>query len=251
MVTDRAPDSLPILSRGKHRSARKGACFMEMASVLANEPWSDRPSCTHPLLAGLARLVNDNTSDQNRGELAVLIPSVVGLRGGGLAWTVDLTSAVALQAIPDVPEASQRALAAGLIRCEQLAASLGSEMVTETDVIREALDRVPGAVAWARKYAAGSTVTPKQFAKRSAPSVMRCAVRGLVVSATADPEARLRELLRVGIATAERLEFRTAGLRSSSASSGRTGSTALLRGAGPMTAPTPGRQVEGAQPAAR
>ena len=29
------PDGLPVLSRGKHRSPRKGACFMEMASVLA------------------------------------------------------------------------------------------------------------------------------------------------------------------------------------------------------------------------
>jgi hypothetical protein len=208
MASDRAPDSLPVLSRGKHRSARKGACFMEMASVLANEPWSDRPSCTHPLLAGLARLVNDSTSDENRGELAVLIPSVVGLRGGGLGWMVDVTSAVALQAIPDVPEPSQRALAAGLIRCEELAASLGPEMVTETDAIRRALDLVPGAVEWSRRYATGSKVSAKQFAKRSAPSVMRCAVRGLVASATPDPDARLRDLLRVGITTARRLEPR-------------------------------------------
>jgi hypothetical protein len=227
MATDRAPESMPVLSRGKHRSARKGACFMEMASVLANEPWSDHPSCTHPLLAGLARLVNDNTSDENRGQLAVLIPSVVGLRGGGLAWMVDLTSAVALQAIPDVPEPSQRALAAGLIRCEELAASLGPEVVIETEAVRKALDRVPGAVAWARQNAAGSRITAEQFAKRSAPSVMRCAVRGLAASATMDPDARLRDLLRVGIATAERLESRAVGLRSSSVSRGRPVSVAL------------------------
>lgn len=221
MATDRVPDSLPVLSRGKHRSPRKGACFMEMASVLANEPWSDHPSCTHPLLAGLARLVNDNTSDHNRGELAVLIPSVVGLRGGGLAWMVDLTSAVALQAIPDVPEPSQRALAAGLIRCEELAGSLGPDVVTEPHAIRHALARVPGAVAWARQYAAGTTVSEKQFAKHCAPSVMRCAVRGLAASASTDPDARLRDLLRVGISTAERLESRPVGPHSSSVARGR------------------------------
>ena len=28
------PAVLPILSRGKHRSPRKGACFMEFASLL-------------------------------------------------------------------------------------------------------------------------------------------------------------------------------------------------------------------------
>jgi hypothetical protein len=203
MVTDRAPDGLPVLSRGKHRSPRKGACFMEMASVLANEPWSDHPSCTHPLLGGLARLVNDHTSDQNRGKLAVLIPSVVGLRGGGLAWVVQVTSAVALRAIPDVPEHSQRALAVGLIRCDELAASLG--LVAHADAVDQALDRAPDAVAWARRFAAGSKVPATQFVKRGAPSVMRCAVLGSVASVTTDVDAQLRDLLQVGIATAERL----------------------------------------------
>ncbi|MDQ4052431.1 MAG: hypothetical protein M3237_06990 [Actinomycetota bacterium] len=197
MAIDRVPDGLPVLSRGKHRSARKGACFMEMASVLANEKWSDHPSCTHPLLASLARLVNDNTSDDHRSELAVMIPSVVGLRGGDLAWTVGVTSAVALQAIPDVPESSQRALAAGLIRCREFA---------DTDAIAQALERVPGAVAWAQEFTAGSKITAKQFERRSAPSVMRCAVHGIVASTSPDPDTRLRELLKVGIATAQRLE---------------------------------------------
>jgi hypothetical protein len=206
MPSDRIPDSLPVLSRGKHRSARKGACFMEMASVLANEPWSDQPSCTHPLLADLARLVNDNTSDQNRGELAVMIPSVVGLRGGGLAWEVDFTSAVALHAIADVPEPAQRALAVGLIRCDEVAVSLSPDVVIATDAVRQAVDRAPGAVAWARAYTAGSKVSAKQFAKRSAPSVMRCAVRGLAASTTTDADALLRDLLQASIATAELLE---------------------------------------------
>jgi len=213
MPIDRAPESMPVLSRGKHRSPRKGACFMEMASVLANEPWSDRPSCTHPLLADLARLVNDNTSDQNRGELAVLIPSVVGLRGGGLRWKVELTAAIALHAIPDVPEHSQRALAVALIRCNELAASVGPGVAAVDRAVNQAVDRVPGAVAWARQFVAGSRIiTEDQFAKRTAPTVMRCAVRGLTASATTevDCDARLRDLLQVGIVTAERLEAQAA-----------------------------------------
>jgi hypothetical protein len=228
MTTDRAPEGLPVLSRGKHRSPRKGACFMEMASVLANERWSDQPRCTHPLLAGLARLVNDSTSDQNRGELAVLIPSVVGLRGGGLAWEVELTSAVALQAISDVPEHSQRALAVGLIRCEELAASLGPDVVTAGAAVGQALDRAPDAVAWARQFAAGSRITAKQFVQRTAPTVMRCAVRGSVDSATLDVDGRLRDLLRVGIATAERLESQAVEPGSPSVSRGRPVSAARV-----------------------
>jgi hypothetical protein len=210
MVMNGVPEGLPVLSRGKHRSARKGACFMEMASVLANEPWSDHPRCTDPLLAHLARLVNDHTSDANRGRLAVLIPSVVGLRGGGLAWSVDLTAAVALHAIPEVPEPSQRALAAGLMRCEEMAAIHGPGLYAGTDAVRQALGRVPGAVAWARQFAAGTTITAKQFEKRSAPSVMRCAVSGIAAAGAPDVDARLRGLLQVGIVTAQRLEAQAA-----------------------------------------
>ena len=80
---------LPVLSAGRHRSAKRGACFMEYASYLAGERWSDRPACTHPSLASLARLVNDLTSDGARGSLSRLIPSVVGLAGASsnlAAW---------------------------------------------------------------------------------------------------------------------------------------------------------------------
>ena len=78
------PDLFPILSPGKHRSPRTGACFMEFVSLLAGEHWSDHPACTHPLLAAVARHVNDHTSDPGRQRLAELIPSVIGLTGDDL-----------------------------------------------------------------------------------------------------------------------------------------------------------------------
>jgi hypothetical protein len=195
------PDGLPTLSRGKHRSPRKGACFMEMASVLANEPWSDKPRCTDPLLAQLARLVNDHSTDAHRSELAVMIPSVIGVHGTGLAWDVQFVAAVAGEAIEDVPEYLQRALAGGLIRCEELAGPLGLDPA----VVRVQLDRAPGAEAWARQWLDGTPLSEKQFRRRSAPQVIRCAVRGIATGATPDPDARLADLLRVGIDTARRL----------------------------------------------
>jgi hypothetical protein len=82
---DQLPALLPVLSRGKHRSPRKGACFMEFASLLASERWSDHPACTHPLLAAVACHINDYTSDADRARLAELIPSVIGLTGDDLA----------------------------------------------------------------------------------------------------------------------------------------------------------------------
>ena len=64
------PELVPVLSWGNHRSPRQGACFMELASYLAGERWSDDPACTPPLLAALARDVNDYTSDAGRARPA-------------------------------------------------------------------------------------------------------------------------------------------------------------------------------------
>ena len=63
MKVPAVPDGVPVLSRGRHRSPRRGGCFMEFASFLAGERWSDHPACTHPLLGQLARQVNDLIGD--------------------------------------------------------------------------------------------------------------------------------------------------------------------------------------------
>jgi hypothetical protein len=206
MVPSSIPEGIPVLSRGKHRSARRGACFMEMASVLAGEQWSDHPTCTHPLLAQLARTVNDYTSDAGRGRLAQHIPSVVGLRGGGLSWEVSLTAAVAAEVILDVPERFQRMLAVGLLRCEELAASIGPDAVEGFDDIRQALADVPHATAWARRFIDGMPLTPEQFRQRSAPHLMTCAVRGIAETGAPDTDERLHHLLAAAIETGLRLQ---------------------------------------------
>ena len=223
MATHQIPDGLPVLSRGKHRSPRSGACFMEMASVLAGEKWSDQPHCTHPLLAGLARLVNDSISDTGRRGLLQHIPSVVGVQGEGLGWEVSLVAAVAVEAILDVPEERQRALAGGLIRCEELAVALGPDQVDGIDAIRQALADVPMAVAWSRRYITPGPITSNQFRRNTAPTMIRCAVLGVATGAAADPDARLRDLLVTGISTATRRapQPERSYSRSSSASSTR------------------------------
>lgn len=215
------PDGLPVLGRGKHRNPRKGACFMEMASVLAAERWSDAPKCTHPLLAHLARMVNDASTDEHRSELAVLIPDVVGVRDDGLAFEVALTAAVAGQAIRDVPEELQRALAAGLLRCEQMAQRLGPGTVVGAEEIAPALAHVPLATAWARDFAGDRTITPRQFRAFTAPTVARCAVRGLA-AASPQPDAALRELLRTAIVTARQAAGLCAGTSASAPTAGTT-----------------------------
>src|SRR5689334_14593533 len=140
-----APDGLPVLSRGKHRSPRRGACFMEFASFLAGESWSDHPACTHPLLAQLARRVNDLTGDAGRQELAPLIPSVVG-RLGDDRTGVTLPVAVATSSILEVPERTQRVLAAGLLSAHRVCVEAGPDLEAVGHEVRDALALVPHAV---------------------------------------------------------------------------------------------------------
>jgi hypothetical protein len=56
---------------------------MELASVLAGEPWGDHPACVHPVLAAIARAVNDGTGDAGRARLAALVPAMIGTGTAG------------------------------------------------------------------------------------------------------------------------------------------------------------------------
>lgn len=76
------PDYMPVLSGGPHASPRSGGCFMEVASYLAGERWSDSPECTDVALAGLCRRANDILPNDRRQEIAHLIPDVIGTDQG-------------------------------------------------------------------------------------------------------------------------------------------------------------------------
>jgi hypothetical protein len=69
-IFDHVPSGLPILAKGHHRQLEDGACLMEYTSVLAGEAWSDSPPCTHPVLAAIARGVNDSVDDDTRQLLS-------------------------------------------------------------------------------------------------------------------------------------------------------------------------------------
>lgn len=57
------------LSKGKHASPSEGACVMELASMLAGEPFSDRPASVCPVIAGFLRAYNDRVDDDRRQDL--------------------------------------------------------------------------------------------------------------------------------------------------------------------------------------
>jgi hypothetical protein len=193
------PELLPTLSRGKHRSPRKGACFMEFASLLAGERWSDHPACTHPLLAAVARHVNDYTSDAGRSRLAELIPSVIGLTGDDLHIDAQIALGSARLALPVVAAEGQRVLAVGVLSCERVLADLdGRPPGSLGEASRSALAEVPHAAGWAARFtsaAPSSALSAKRFREHAAPTIVRTAAQGIAQACVPDPDGMLRDLL--------------------------------------------------------
>lgn len=66
------------LSKGKHSSPEAGACVMELASMLAGEPFSDRPQSVSPAIAAFLRSYNDRLDDNLRQDLYAYAAKVVG-----------------------------------------------------------------------------------------------------------------------------------------------------------------------------
>jgi hypothetical protein len=79
-MTTHASHQTVRLSQGKHRDPDHGACVMELASMLAGEPFSDRPRCVDPVIAGFLRTYNDGIDDRRRQDLYPLAAAVVGTR---------------------------------------------------------------------------------------------------------------------------------------------------------------------------
>ena len=69
------------LSKGKHAAPSEGACVMELASMLAGEPFSDRPAAACPVIGGFLRAYNDRIDDERRQDLYRYAALVVGSRG--------------------------------------------------------------------------------------------------------------------------------------------------------------------------
>jgi hypothetical protein len=70
-----------VLERGRHPTPSEGACVMELASMLAGEPFSDHPRSVCPALGAILRPYNDSLPDERRQDLYVYASRVVGTRG--------------------------------------------------------------------------------------------------------------------------------------------------------------------------
>jgi hypothetical protein len=66
------------LAKGKHQSAEQGACVMELASMLAGEPFTDHPRSVSAPIASFLRRYNDLLDDRRRQDLYRFAAAVVG-----------------------------------------------------------------------------------------------------------------------------------------------------------------------------
>jgi hypothetical protein len=199
------PDVMPILSPGRHRSPRRGACFMEFASYLAGERWSDHPACTHGTLAHLARLVNDSVSDAGRARLTPLIPAVIGLTSDDPLLDVLIAVRASHAALPVAAEERQRSQAVGLHVALSVLAERDGELAAESRELAEsALRTAPAADAWAVGFMERLGPGHPGMTERQCRDLVTGAVDGIARACVGDRDDRLVTLLAVAVSDTAR-----------------------------------------------
>jgi hypothetical protein len=71
------------LSPGRHATPEQGACVVELASMLADEEFSDHPRSVCPVIAAFLRYYNDGVDEERRQALYPYAALSVGSTGDG------------------------------------------------------------------------------------------------------------------------------------------------------------------------
>ncbi|GAA4180318.1 hypothetical protein [Gryllotalpicola koreensis] len=192
------PDYLPRLGAGRHRTPRRGACFMEFASYLAGERWSDHPACTDPVLAALARAVNDLVSDTRRQELLGDVPRVIGLTASNVGM-MRVAASAAISALPVSSMHRQHALAVGLRAALGSLDDAGVEVPELKARAAAAFASAPGAADWLARHAEFNTSIPVARQERAGLEIVRVAACGIAEACVWDADDRLITTLRTAI----------------------------------------------------
>lgn len=167
------PEIMPVLSAGAHDRPEDGACVMELVSYLAGEAWSDRPACTHPVLARAAQVVNDRLPDSERHRLVPLIGRLFGTGESGTeherkVLSVRLAAWCAREVLPLTSESARPAALAAIEAAEGWRAG----QVTEQECRTAATDATAATAATANAadtaaaYAAAAANVQVEFLTR-------------------------------------------------------------------------------------
>jgi hypothetical protein len=173
---------------------------MEYASYLAGADWSDHPDCTHPLLALVAREVNDETSDAARADLAPMIPSVIGVTPHDSRLVPALVVRCVRLVLPVVSRQFQRNLAAALLTAEYVLAEMEGRTTSEVRAASaQVLAGVPEAAQWAAKHLESHARPYSVGYERDAPLAVAGAIRAVSDFRVPGGDALLRQLLSEAI----------------------------------------------------
>jgi len=71
------------LSKGSHNSPENGACFNELAAILAGKTFNDAPKCVSPVIRRLGMTLNDRLDDDRRQLLRPFVLRSLGTAGDG------------------------------------------------------------------------------------------------------------------------------------------------------------------------
>jgi hypothetical protein len=200
-----APDLMPRLTAGRHRTPKNGACFMEFASFLAGERWSDHPPCTDPLLASLARGVNDSLSDDDRAGLVHQIPRVVGLRGDDATIGMIVALRAAAHALPIASMERQRSLAVGVLAITEVLGRRGIDPGDLVEDAQQALAEVPDAARFAAEHIETLGLSDRGIARYGSAAMLRVAVVGVAEACTDRRSQVLTAMLMDAIGDVERM----------------------------------------------
>jgi hypothetical protein len=166
-----------VLRSGAHTSPSDGISLMEAVNALAGEPWSNRPSCTSPVIAAYARSLNDWLPDDARQRLKVYIPRLVGTAAPDL----ELRRAFACADAAVRVFAPLAFAAAGLV---EEAAKLGALAPVDRESVESAESAARSAASLAA-WSAAESMRSAAESMRSAAESMRSATR----AAESAPEA--------------------------------------------------------------
>jgi hypothetical protein len=200
-----APDLLPVLSRGRHRNPRKGACLMELASLLAGERFSDHPGCAHPVLAAVARSVNDCTTDAGRPALAPLAPAVIGTASDDPGLGPALVRLCCRRALERRDIRGRFVVSVGLLSAQhQLDRLDGRPPSSAEEVLRPLV--AAREVRDADRFVRGVRASARYYRRRGAQEAAVCAVLALASEQGPATDDALRSLLVEAVAlTRDRL----------------------------------------------
>jgi hypothetical protein len=227
-----APAGLPILSAGKHRRPRRGACLMEYVSVLAGRRFSAAPACTDRTLAAVARAVNDYSSDGARQQLTRYAGELTTAGRLEVVDQQDLVRRVVLTALPFADGHRRCTLLVSLLGLERAAAgrSEGFErhmMGLDTELALLGMERD---VARAGEQLALWPVEVAEHHKKALAVTVEVAVRTIAAFAP-EPDAVLHDLLGSCLDDHRRARTRTLAVRTARARSEQPSSSRVnLRG---------------------